>query len=220
MGIQGPLHHADAIPAAKPSGSPRVPARLGLIGAESSGKSTLAAALANALPACIVAEELRAFVEERGRPPRQDEQQALMAAQAQAEERVAGACDLPWLVADPAPLMTAVYSIEYFGDDTLLEAGLQHSCDYRLLVWCDADIPWQADDGQRDGPERRAATDAIITAVVDGLAQGQISAVSANAVSTSAESIDVLKVTGSVEQRVAAVLERLAWQPGAFGAPT
>ena len=33
MGTPGPLHHADAIPTANPSGSPRVPARLGLIAA-------------------------------------------------------------------------------------------------------------------------------------------------------------------------------------------
>jgi nicotinamide riboside kinase len=181
-------------------------ARIGLVGAESCGKSTLAAALAAALPACIVSEELRSFVEERGRPPRQDEQPMLLITQAEAEERMAASCQGPWLVADPAPLMTAVYSVAYFGDDSLLEPALQHARAYRLLVWCAADIPWQADDGQRDGPARRAATDAII----DDLVHGPIAAMS----------IDVLKVTGTVEQRVAAVLGRLAWQPGPPRVPT
>jgi nicotinamide riboside kinase len=199
---QGPLHHAETGATLR---SPEV-ARIGLIGAESSGKSTLATALARELPACVVAEALRTFVEERGRPPRQDEQPQLMSAQAEAEEHVAASCGRPWLVADPAPLMTAVYSIAYFDDDALLEAGLQHACAYRLLVWCDPGIPWQPDDGQRDGPARRAGTDAII----DDLVQGPIGAMS----------VDVLKVTGSVAQRVAAVLERLAWQPEPSRRPT
>ncbi len=180
--------------------------RLGLIGAESSGKSTLATALADALPACIVPEELRSFVEREGRTPRRDEQAMLMDAQAREEERVAASCRMPWAVADPAPLMTAVYSVAYFDDYSLVAAGLEHAREYRLVVWCDPDIPWQADQGQRDGPTMRAVTDSVI----DGLVRGPIAGTS----------IDVLKVTGSVEQRVAAVLERLAWQPGPPGAPT
>lgn len=180
--------------------------RIGLIGAESSGKSTLAAALATTLPACVVDEELRTFVAREGRTPRRDEQAAIMDAQAEAEERIAASCRLPWIVADPAPLMTAVYSVAYFDDDSLVTAGLRHACGYRLVVWCDPGIPWQPDEGQRDGPAVRAATESVI----DGLVRGSVAGTS----------VDVLKVTGSVEQRVAAVLERLAWQPRPSGMPS
>lgn len=129
-----------------------------------------------------------------------------MDAQAQAEERVAASCRMPWIVADPAPLMTAVYSLVYFDDDSLVAAGLQHAREYRLVVWCDPGIPWQADTGQRDGPDVRDATESAI----DGLVRGPIAGTA----------IDVLKVTGTVQHRVAAVLERLAWQPGPPGVPT
>ena len=43
--------------------------RIGLIGGEGSGKTTLATALASALPACAVDEGLRAFVDREGRTP-------------------------------------------------------------------------------------------------------------------------------------------------------
>ncbi len=56
------------------------PRRIGLVGGEGTGKTTLASALAVALPACVVDESLRAFVEREGRTPRADEQQRADAA--------------------------------------------------------------------------------------------------------------------------------------------
>jgi nicotinamide riboside kinase len=52
--------------------------RLGLVGGECSGKSTLAAALAAALPALVVDESLRGFVEREARTPAREEQEPLM----------------------------------------------------------------------------------------------------------------------------------------------
>ena len=129
-----------------------------------------------------------------------------MAAQATAEQQVAELCRHPWLVGDPSPLMTAVYSLEYFDDDALVAAAIEQARDYHLIVWCDPGIPWQPDDGQRDGPARRTSTDAVITDLVHG--------------PVAAAGLDVLKVTGTVDERVAAVLDRLAWQPGRPVPPT
>ena len=63
---------------AQPRGAKEMPEptpslrRIGLIGGEGSGKTTLATALASALPACAVDEGLRAFVDREGRTPRRE----------------------------------------------------------------------------------------------------------------------------------------------------
>ena len=57
---------------------------------------------------------------------------------------------------------------------------------------------------------REEITEGEARAIIDDLVQGPIGAMS----------VDVLKVTGSVAQRVAAVLERLAWQPEPSRRPT
>lgn len=122
------------------------------------------------------------------------------------ELRAAQRCLHPWVVGDPAPLMTAVYSIVYFNDPDLLDRGLRHARAYDLLVWCATDIPWRPDGDQRDGPDRRQAADEVIRSLVEHPSH--------------LRTVDVLQVTGSVEDRVASVLARLAWQPGAHGPPT
>lgn len=122
------------------------------------------------------------------------------------EQRAVQTCGHPWVVTDPAPLMTAVYSVVYFDDRDLLDAGLRHACTYDLLVWCAPDIPWRPDGDQRDGPERRQAADDVIRELVEH--------------SRDLRAMDVLHVTGSVEDRLTSVLARLAWQPGAPGPPT
>lgn len=140
--------------------------RIGLLGAECSGKSSLAHALGAALPGCVVEEELRDVVGELGRPPRASEQSAILRRQAaRAEERGAN-CALPWLIVDPAPLMTAVYSVDYFADEGLLAEGLAHARGYDLLVWCAPDVPWVSDGIMRDGPERRSSTEACIARIL------------------------------------------------------
>lgn len=122
------------------------------------------------------------------------------------ELRAVQTCVHPWVVTDPAPVMTAVYSLVYFDDRHLLDRGLRHARGYDLLVWCAPDIPWRPDGDQRDGPDRRQAADDVIRALVEHA--GHL------------RTVDVLHVTGSVEDRVTSVLTRLAWQPGAQGPPT
>lgn len=151
-------------------------------------------------------EVLREFVDLHGRPPKRDEQRHIMAEQCDREEKAGEVCGHPWLVVDPAPLMTAVYSVVYFDDRQLLDIALDHAGRYDLLVWCAPDIPWRPDGDQRDGPDRRQAADEVIRNLVDH--------------SDRLRRADVLHVTGSVQDRVTSVLARLAWQPGAHGAAT
>lgn len=138
--------------------------RLGLLGGECTGKTTLARALAGDWGAQVVPERLRAFVEERGRTPRADEQAALMQAQQDAED--AAAAVAAFVIADPAALMTAVYSLAYFGDASLLDRGCALAAGYDLLVWCGTGLPWEPDGLQRDGPRERARVDELVARVV------------------------------------------------------
>lgn len=178
--------------------------RIGLLGGECSGKTTLAERLGAALPGCVVPEHLRAFVSAEGRPPRQVEQAAILAAQRAAEDRVAEACAHDTVVADPAVLMTAVYSLAYFDDGSLLAEAIEHARAYSLVAWCDIDLPWVPDPGQRDGPEHRARVHALIGELVrERLGPA---------------GIDVVRVSGPTDARVAAAMR--AWRHRGLGAPT
>jgi nicotinamide riboside kinase len=178
--------------------------RIGLIGGESTGKSTLAQALAARLPACVVDEGLRDFVEREGRPPLRDEQSAVLLDQQAREEAAADACPHETLIADPAPLMTAVYSLLYFDDPSLVRPAADLAAGYSLVVWCRPDIPWTADEGHRDGPDQRAAADRVIADLVRAELEPR--------------GIRVVAATGSVAARVTAVTR--AWQPGGPSALT
>lgn len=146
--------------------------RIGLIGGECTGKSTLAADLSAALRRClrdgagveprvvVVGEVLRTFVTEHQRAPQVAEQAGIMAEQRLAEEQAEQIGDI--VIADPATMMTAVYSQLYFRDRSLWPQALHQAGDYALLLWCRPDLPWLADPGQRDGPAFRQRADRII----------------------------------------------------------
>ncbi|NQU36762.1 MAG: ATP-binding protein [Actinobacteria bacterium] len=145
------------------------PVVIGLIGGECSGKTTLARALVEELHGIHVREKLRDFVDEVGRPPRDDEQAPLMRDQEAAEDaaiRESVTTGKSFVVCDPAAFMTAIYSIAYFNDASLLQPGIDRLAAYDALIWCDATIPWEADGGQRDGPHERDRVDAIIAATL------------------------------------------------------
>jgi nicotinamide riboside kinase len=168
---------------------------LAIVGAECSGKSSLAAALGEALPAVVVPEYLRSFVDTHGRAPMAHEQRGVMEAQIAAERAAAASGTSPegWIVSDAGALVTAVYSVLYFDDEALLEAALDHHrTAYLLTVWCDIDLPWVEDGMQRDGEEHRGRGHEILASV---LARG---------------TLDVLPVSGPVPQRLAAVQRRLS----------
>jgi len=128
---------------------------IAVIGGESTGKSTVAAQLATALGAVCVPEVLRGFVTEHGRMPRADEQRIIFDAQA-----VTPAQDP--VILDPAPLQTALYSLAYFADDSLLAPGLAHAAQIDAVLWCRTDIPWVREPGMRDSPAARDLIDRLI----------------------------------------------------------
>jgi len=176
--------------------------RLGLIGAESSGKSTLARALASDLNAAVATEVLRDFVSLEGRTPRAEEQEAILRAQQDREDDLAAREPRRVVIGDPAALMTAIYSIAYFDDDSLLPPALDLARHYDLIAWCDIDQPWQPDGIQRDGPVMRERVHDLISRIVDEELAGMAH----------------IRVSGELAGRVGAV--RRAWQQQAPSAPT
>ncbi len=144
---------------------------IGILGAESTGKTALAQALVPRLAAlsgqrCTwVGEWLREWCHAHGRTPRADEQAAIATEQ---HARIAAALathDI--VVADTTALMTAVYSQQVFGDHSLdaMAVALHRGCGATLLTALD--IAWQPDGLQRDGPQVRQPVDARLRALLD-----------------------------------------------------
>ena len=123
--------------------------RVAILGAESSGKSTLAAALAERHDTVWVPEYLREFVETRGRVPLAGDQFFIASTQV-AREREASASARGVLICDTTPLITVLYSRHYFsGEDTQL-AALAAGTHYDLTLVTAPDTPWVADGLQRE----------------------------------------------------------------------
>jgi nicotinamide riboside kinase len=138
---------------------------ISVLGGECTGKTELCEALVERLGAVSFEETLRVWVRRKGRPPLQEEQKALMeeqcAQELQAIERArARGCAL--VISDSGPLMTAIYSLVYFGDACLLEQAHAWQARYHLTLVCRDDLPWMPDPGQRDGEEFRARAQSVL----------------------------------------------------------
>ncbi len=146
---------------------------IALLGAESTGKSALAQALAQALQtqgrdAVAVGEYLREWCALHQRTPHRDEQAHIARTQQQRIE--AATAQHALVIADTTPLMTALYSEYVFADLALYPQAIvwQRSC--ALTLVSGLDLPWQADGIQRDGPHARAPVDALLRQRLDAAA--------------------------------------------------
>lgn len=130
-----------------------------LLGAECTGKTTLAQALAAHYGGLWVPEYLRTFCDQKGRAPERDEQVSIMRAQFDQEEQTAAkarATGVGYVFCDSTPLLTAVYSAFYFSDSSLFECARALHARYVLTLLLQPDLPWQPDGLQRDGDAVRA----------------------------------------------------------------
>jgi nicotinamide riboside kinase len=146
-----------------------------ILGAESTGKTTLAAALGEALDAqglrvAVVAEFLREFCEHHGRTPSPDEQTVIADEQWHRIETAARGADI--VIADTTPLMTAIYSDYVFGDASLYADALQRQARCALTLVTGLDLAWQPDGLQRDGPQVRVPIDAMLRGALDSAGLG------------------------------------------------
>ncbi len=172
---------------------------ISIVGGESTGKSTLAAALGLRLPAVVVAEVLRAWIERHhGRVPGPGEQVEVFATQHELEFaalRQADRAGTSWVASDSGPLMTAVYSLQYYNDASLLPQALEWTKHSHAVVWCQDDFPWQPDP-QRDGPHARTSSQQILAAIF-----------------AEHPELPVLAVHGSLDERIATVASTVVAQP-------
>ena len=144
---------------------------IAIVGAESTGKTTLAAALAERLRqaragrVAWVPEVLREWCDATGRTPLAHEQDAIGRAQ---HARIAEAAAVhDWVVCDTTALMTAVYSTLVFGDESLQQRAAElHARTAAATLLTALDLPWVADGHQRDGPQVREPVDALLRALM------------------------------------------------------
>ena len=137
---------------------------IAIVGAESTGKTTLAAALAQRLAAdtgrrvAWVPELLREWCEHSGRTPLMHEQASILRAQHERIDAAAATHDI--VVCDTTALMTAVYSRIVFNDRSLDErAATLHRRRMAATLLTAIDLPWVADGLQREGPQVQEPVD-------------------------------------------------------------
>ena len=116
---------------------------IALLGAESTGKTTLAAELQAALATPErrvgrVAEYLREFCDVHGRTPRRDEQRGIAQEQTRRIAEAAAQHDL--VIADTTALMIAVYSDQVFGDTSLYAEALAAQAGHDLTLLTALDL--------------------------------------------------------------------------------
>ena len=146
--------------------------RIAIVGAESTGKSTLTQALAGRIASltgqrCIgVVEWLRQWCEQQGRTPRPDEQKAIALHQHRLIDEATASHDV--VVCDTTALMTAVYSDLLFDDRSLVPYAIEQQRRCGLTLLTALDIPWVADGLQRDGPQVQLPVDNRLRALLIG----------------------------------------------------
>lgn len=129
-------------------------ARVAILGAESSGKSTLAEALARRYGTLWVPEYLREFVDTLGRVPREEDQYGIALTQRVREDAAAARAER-FLFCDTTPLMTALYSRVYWGRVDAQLTALDTRHDYAWTFVTAPDTPWEPDGLQRESEEVR-----------------------------------------------------------------
>jgi NadR type nicotinamide-nucleotide adenylyltransferase len=127
--------------------------RVVVIGAESTGKTTLARALAFTFGAAWVPEYARHYLEGKDQPLSHEDVEPIARGQMAAEDSARTASGL--LILDTDLVSTVVYALHYFGacPPWIERAALERRADLYLLLH--PDVPWVADGAQRERPEAR-----------------------------------------------------------------
>ncbi|MBL0424467.1 ATP-binding protein [Ramlibacter alkalitolerans] len=138
--------------------------RIALLGAESTGKTTLAADLADhlrgrGLDAVAVPEVLREWCTRTGRLPRPDEQLAIAEEQEARVDAAATQADL--VIADTSALMVAIYAGMLFEEGALYRFALARQRRYDATLVTGLDIAWTPDGLHREAASREQV-DALV----------------------------------------------------------
>jgi nicotinamide riboside kinase len=143
-----------------------------LLGAECTGKTTLARALAAHFGGLYSADGLAVFCHAQGRTPQAREQAALMRSQFELEEvtlakaREAGCRQV---MCDTAPLLTAVRSEVLYSDPSLLECAIAVHARYAVTLLLQTDLSCPPGGTSAHGAALRAAIHQRLTHVLQTL---------------------------------------------------
>lgn len=165
--------------------------RIGVLGGESSGKTSLVRALAGQRPTtlhCAAEYGRELWVEQGGRLDEADLPR-IAEAQIAREEAVAQREGCRWVIGDTTPLTTLFYCLADFGraPPRLHELARRH---YDLLVLCEPDFDFVQDGTRRDDAFRRRQHAWYLERLAPVADR-------------------VLRVGGSIEQRMKAVIDRI-----------
>lgn len=139
--------------------------KLALLGAESTGKTTLATDLAAVLRrdghvVAVVPEVLREWCERERRTPRPEEHLAIAQEQERRVDTAAATAQV--VIADTTALMVAIWGGLLFDDGPLLRFALARQRGYDLTLVMGLDLPWIGDGLQRDAAHSREPVDALV----------------------------------------------------------
>ena len=151
---------------------PTRPQLICLIGAECTGKTTLAQHLARTFTGLWVPERLRMFCDAHGRTPLQGEQTGILEQQTLDEHASledAQRNGMRFVFCDTAPLLTAIYSECIFGDLALYAKARQLHARYAYTLVLQPDLPWITDGLQRDGAHVQTPVHTRIVQELQGL---------------------------------------------------
>jgi nicotinamide riboside kinase len=127
--------------------------KIAIVGPESTGKSTLAAALAQQYNGIWVPEFARTYVAALNRPYTAEDIIAISKGQLQAEAEASAKGIFP-LFADTTVLVEKIWLEHAFKQEhPVIEEGIKNA-DYQLYLLTDIDMPWQPDP-QREHPHLR-----------------------------------------------------------------
>jgi NadR type nicotinamide-nucleotide adenylyltransferase len=129
--------------------------RVVLIGAESTGKTSLAARLAAHYDTVWLPEYGREYIDRKQAPPEPDDIPRIAREQLRREDLLAQQANR-LLLCDTDLIVTSVLSDYYFGACPAWIRQASYERSYDLHVLCDTDVPWEADPFQREGPAVRA----------------------------------------------------------------
>jgi len=168
-----------------------------LTGAESTGKTTLARALAAHYKTVWAPEYLRLFVDEKGSLPVVTDTPLIARGHLAQEQRLLPSAHRV-LILDTDLISTCIYHRYIFGvvPPWVLAQAEARRADFYLLM--DTDIPWVADPGQRDNPEARAVIQRFFIEAMSDLPHAVISGTCIQRLRTAVQRIDrLLDVTAN-----------------------
>lgn len=130
-----------------------MPRRVAIIGPESTGKSTLAKDLSEALNSAFVSEYAREYIDQLDKPYQYEDLLAIALGQISLEDELSAKAN-EFLMIDTTLTVIRVWSEHRYGKCDPWIIAEEERRKYDLTLVCDIDLPWE-EDPQREHPHLR-----------------------------------------------------------------